>query len=254
MSPESLPAAEPQTAEMSEGARLTGVFFEPQKTFEDIARKPAFWVPLILLTLVSVIFTYLMLNRVGAENIVRQQMQMSARATQQMDQLPPDQRERAESMQQRMVPITRYAGALVGRPILFLVWGAILLGIARGIMSAPVRFKQIFAILCYASLPALIQTALTAVVMYLKKPEEFNIMNPLAFNPAAFMDPVNSSKFLYTLALSLDLFTIWVIFLQAVGLKAAGGGKISFGGALVAVALPWVVLVLIGASVAGMFS
>ena len=90
--------------------------------------------------------------------------------------------------------------------------------------------------------------------MFLKSPDEFNLINPLAFNPAAFMDPINSSKFLYTLAMSLDLFTIWGILLTAIGLKAAAGKRLSFGGALFAVVLPWAILVLIGASVAGAFS
>jgi hypothetical protein len=52
----------------------------------------------------------------------------------------------------------------------------------------------------------------------------------------------------------LDLFTIWGILLTAVGLKAAAGKRLSFGGALFAVVLPWAVLVLLGATVAGIFS
>jgi len=42
--------------------------------------------------------------------------------------------------------------------------------------------------------------------------------------------------------------------LVATGLKAAGGKKLSFGGALTAVALPWAILVLGRASLAGLFS
>jgi hypothetical protein len=54
--------------------------------------------------------------------------------------------------------------------------------------------------------------------------------------------------------MSFDLFTIWTILLTAVGLKAAAGNRLSFGGALFAVVLPWAILVLGGASLAGMFS
>jgi hypothetical protein len=131
---------------------------------------------------------------------------------------------------------------------------AIVLGIASGLMSAGVKFKQVFAIVCYAGLPLVLKHALAIVVMFLKSPDEFNLLNPLAFNPAAFMDPINTAKFLYTMAMSLDLFTIWGILLTATGLKAAAGKRLSFGGALFAVVLPWAVLVLIGATLAGMFS
>ena len=66
--------------------------------------------------------------------------------------------------------VTSYAGAVLGPVVGGLIVGAVLLGIVRGIMSAPVTFKQVFAILCYASVPGIIQTALKTVVMFLKKP------------------------------------------------------------------------------------
>ncbi len=244
---------EPQAGGMSEAGRLSGVFFEPKKAFEDIAQRPNFWPPLILLTVIAVAFTYLLSVHVGWDNIVRQGMQMNAKAQQQLEQAPPEARERAEAMQRTMAPIFGYGGAILGRPIGFLIWGAILLGILKGMLSAPVRFKQIFTVLWYASLPAIIQAILTGVVMFLKKPEEFNILNPLAFNPAAFMDPATTSKFLYSFASSIDLFTIWTLLLVAVGLKAAGGKKLSFAGAAMAVFVPWGIWVLAKASLAGVF-
>jgi hypothetical protein len=64
------------------------------------------------------------------------------------------------------------------------------------------------------------------------------------------MDPLTSSKFLYTLAGSLDVFVIWTVLLAATGLKAAGGKRLSFGGALFAVLLPGVCWVLIRGALA----
>jgi hypothetical protein len=147
-----------------------------------------------------------------------------------------------------------YFGTIVGVPIMYLISAAIVLGIASGLMSAGVKFKQVFAIVCYAGLPGILKHALAIVVMFLKSPDEFNLVNPLAFNPAAFMDPISTPKFLYTVAMALDVFTIWGILLTAVGLKAAAGKRLSFAGALFAVALPWAVLVLLGATMAGIFS
>ena len=254
MSPESVPEVEPQPSGMSELSRLTGVFFEPAKAFEDIAVKPAFWAPLILTIVAGVIFSALLGQHVGWPLIVREQAEMNPMAQRQMEQMPEEQRQKNTALQTTLAPIFSYAASVLGRPVSYLIVGAILLGIVRGMMSAPVRFKQVFAVLCYSALPGIIQTALKAVVMFLKKPEEFNMINPLAFNPAAFMDYKTSSKFVYTVASSLDVFTIWAILLIAIGLKAAGGKKLSFAGALTAVALPWAILVLIGASVAGVFS
>jgi hypothetical protein len=239
---------------MSEASRLSGVFFEPTKTFGDIAARPHFWVPLILTILSGVVFVMLLGQHVGWPEVARQGMQMNPKAAQQLEQTPPEQRQRALGMQTTIITLTSYGGAVLGPPLGFLIVGAVLLGIVRGIMSAPVTFKQMFAILCYSSMPGIIQTILTAVVMFLKKPEDFYLANPLAFNPAAFMDYQTSSKFAYAVAKSLDVFTIWHIVIIAIGIKAAAGKKLSFGGALTAVALPWVILVLIGAGIAGLFS
>jgi hypothetical protein len=251
MTPENTPAVEPEPAGMGEFSRLTGVFFEPGKTFADIAERPRFWVPLILMIVASLAFTITLSQRIGWDRVVRQQLE-SRMAT-----MTDQQREavaKTMDMQVKMASIFGYVGGVVAVPLSYLIVGGILLGIVRGIMSAPVRFKQAFAVMCYASLPGLIFTVLAIAVMFLKNPDDFNLRNPLVFNPGAFMDPQSTSKFLYSVACSLDLFTIWTILLLAVGLKAAGGKKLSFGGSLTAVALPWAVLVLVRASLAGMFS
>jgi hypothetical protein len=233
---------------MGEAARLSGVFFEPPKAFADIASRPTFWVPLILSILVGLVYSFLLGQHVGWNEVFRQGMQMNPRAAQQFDQLPADQRERAMELQARFAPVGAYGAVVVGTPVGILVIAAVLLAIVRGILSAPVGFGQMFAIVAYAGMPRIIQTILMTIVMFLKKPEEFNTLNPLAFNPGAFMDPQTSSKFVYSLASSLDLFTIWYMVLIAVGIKAAGR-KVSFGGALASVIFPWLVVVLIAATI-----
>jgi hypothetical protein len=252
MSPENVTALEPQPSGLSEVSRLTGVFFEPTKAFEDIAARPRWIVPLVLTILFGIIFTSAIGARIGWDRVIQQQMESR------LEKMSPDQRAAAEKgadIQKSLAPIFAYAAAIVGPPIGYLIASAVLLGIVSGIMSAPVKLKQIFAILCYANLPGLIYIVLAIVVMYLKSnPADFNLRNPLAFNFGAFMDPVTSSKFVYSLATSIDIFTIWKILLIAIGLKAAGGKKLSFGGALTAVIAPWAILVLIGASLAGVFS
>lgn len=149
-------------------------------------------------------------------------------------------------------------GSIVGYCIPFLVpvgWliaSAVLMAIVAGILSTPVKFKQVFSIVAWANLPGVIMGILMCVVILIKNPDDYNVKNPLAFNLGAFLDPMTSSKFLYAIAKSIDLFTIWIILLTAIGLKAAGGRKLSFGGALFAVILPWAVIVLGSAAIAGL--
>jgi hypothetical protein len=252
MTPESPSIAElPQPSGMSELSRLTGVFFEPTKAFEDIGRRPRWLVPLLLTILFTLGFYYLYGQHVGWERFIQHQAQTSPKAAERMAQMTPAARE----MQVKFMGIGYYAGTIIVMPIFYLITAAILLGIASGIMGAGLKLKQVFAIVCYAGLPAILKWILAMVVMFLKNPDDFNLMNPLIFNPAAFMDPLTSSKFVYTIASSIDLFAIWGMLLTAVGLSAAAGKKkLSFGSALIAVVVPWAVFVLFGASMASMFN
>jgi hypothetical protein len=250
MTPENVAAVEPEPSRMSELSRIVGVFFEPAKTFKDIAQRPSWIVPMILIMLAVVGVTTTISQRIGWERVFRHQNETSAR----YQQLPQDQKDQTLAMQVKFASVGGYAGALLGVPIYDLVVAAILLGIAGGIMGGGVRFKQVFAIVCYSGMPGVISAILTVVVIFLKNPDDFNLQNPLAFNAGAFMDPSASSKFVYSLASSLDLFVIWTMLLMATGLKAAAGKKLTFAGALIAVVLPWAIWTLGKASLAGVFS
>jgi hypothetical protein len=168
--------------------------------------------------------------------------------------MTPQQREQAVQTGVKFASVMAYIGPVVGVPIYFLVVAGVLLGVFAGILSVPVKFGQAFAVVAYANLPGVLSGILLMVVMVLKNPDEFNVQNPLAFNPGAFMDPLTTSKSLYSLATSLDLFTLWVIVLLAIGFKSAAPRKLSFAGAFLAVFLPWCVWVGGRAALAGLFS
>jgi hypothetical protein len=250
MTPEVLSASEPEPKGMGAFSRLTGVFFEPGKTFEDIAARPGWVLPLALVIVAALAFSISLGQRIGFDRVVDQQVAgRLAKAT-------PEQREQIEKsieMQKKFAPIGSAVASFLMPPIVALICSAVLLGILAGILSAPVKFKQVFSVFCYSAMPAIVYLALCIVVMYLKAPSDFNIKNPLAFNPAAFMDPTTTSPFLYSLATWVDVFFIWRLYLLIVGLKAAGGKQLSMGGAAVAVLLPTAVLILGSASLAGIF-
>lgn len=228
--------------------RITGVFFEPGKTFEDIGRRPTWLLPLALIVAAVLAFSIAYGQHVGWEHVVRQQLENSPRAA----QITPEQREAAIAQGVRLARVFTYA-SLVAVPLSYIVIAAVLLAITA-LSSAALKFRQVFAVVCHANLPAVLVSLLGIVTMFIKNPDDFDIRNPLAFNPGAFMDPQSTSKFIYTLSGSLDLFSFWMIFLLATGLRSASGRKLSFGGALAAVACPWAVYVVGKAALAGLFS
>ena len=248
MSPEQTMAPEPEISGMSEVSRIGGVFFEPTKTFRDIAQRPTWIVPMILLIVCVIGVTTTIGQKIGWERIFRHQNEISSR----FQQLPQEQKDNTLAMQMKFSSLG-YLGALIGVPVYDLVVAAVLLGIAGGLMGGGMRFKQVFAAVAWSGIPGLVSAVLTIVVIFLKNPDDYNMQNPLAFNVGAFLDPATSSKFLYSLMTSLDLFAFWTMFLMATGLKAAAGKKLTFTGALIAVLLPWAFFVLVKSGFAGVF-
>lgn len=248
MTPE--PSSDSAAPPMGEAGRLTGVFFDPKKAFADIAARPSWIVPVVLLIVAAIAFTYCYTTHIGWEGYMRQTMETNP-STQ---NLPADQREARIAAGAKFAPIFGYVGSVIFIPVAALVMGGVLL-LMCNMMGAggTLKFKQMFGISAYAMLPGLISSILAIVVMFIKNPEEFNLRNPLVFNLGAFMEPPpNSGKLVYSLASSIDLFTFWTIALLAVGITAASR-KFTFSKALTAVLVPWVALVLFKAVWANFF-
>jgi len=246
------PSPENAAPPLGEAGRIAGVFIDPKKAFADIAARPRNWfVPLILLILAAVAFTYTYTTRVGWEGYIRKTMENNPSA----QNLPADQREARIQTGAKIAPIFGYVGSLVFIPVAALVIGGILLLTSKMMgAGASLNFKQMFTISSYAMLPGLVSSILAIIVMFTKNPDDFNLQNPLIFNLGALMEPPpNSGKFLYSLATSIDLFSFWTILLLATGISVAAR-KLPFSKAIVAVVLPWAIYVLIKSAWAGAFS
>ncbi len=247
MSPDAaLTGSEPKP--MNELSRLSGVFFEPGKTFTDIAERPRWFVPLLIAIVFSWGYLFAFTQHIGWEPYMHRLMDNNPR----MQQVPPEQRQRIFDAQLKFASVGSMVSVVVILPLMMLIWSGIALGIVKGLLGVPMQFKQSFAAFCYAGLPrAMIYSALSTIVMFLtRNPEDFDVQNGFFSNPGALMDPATSSKFLYTLASSLDVFAIWTVLLATVGLKAAAGKRLSFGGAFFAVLLPAIFWVLIRGALA----
>ncbi|MDP9202264.1 MAG: YIP1 family protein [Gemmatimonadota bacterium] len=91
----------------------------------------------------------------------------------------------------------------------------------------------------YSEVPRLVQVLTNAAQGLLMSPEKLNSMNAVGFNLARFMDPDQASPVMIALASRVDLFTIWVTVLLAIGLHVVG--KIPKQQAGIAAAITWLV-------------
>jgi len=225
---------------MGELARLTGVVWSPGLAFRDIAARPRWWPPLVILVLASLIFTYSFTQRVGWERFFRQQAETNSR----MRDMPADQKEQAIAAQIRFGPGFSYGAVVVGFPFMAAVTAGVFLFLFRTVFGAALSFRQAFAIVCYSWIPLLFGSIMALAVMLLKNPEEFDLQYPTLTNIGAFLEPASTPKWLLSLGTSIDIFTIWTLILLATGFAAAGR-KISFGSSLACVTGTWMVYVLV---------
>lgn len=232
---------------MSPLARLIGVFISPGETFADIARAPSFLVPLVLVTVTSVSFSALLVNRIGMDTIVRQQMMKNPR----MADLPKDQIEQAVERGVKIGGFFTYVGPLVFVPVGILIVAGVLLAMVNFVFGATARFKQVFGMVAHAWIPpSLTVSILGAVILFLKDPADVDMQNLVAANLGVVVS-AETSKFLHRMATSIDLFSFWQIALLAMGLSAVT--KFNFSKSLVAVVIPWALWVLGAAGLAAAF-
>lgn len=213
--PMSAEVPSPETAPLSEGVRIINTFIAPAKTFTDLRRNASWWGPWLLISLISLLFVYSMDRQIGFDQISKNEIAHSSRADQ-FDKLPADQQAKQISFSSSLVRYLSY-----GIPVMILLYFAVtslvLWATFKFGAGADVSYKTAYAIVFYAALPGVIGSILGAISMFAGvNPEGFNINNPVATNPAYFMDPT-TNKFLYGLASALDAIVIWTIILLGIG-------------------------------------
>jgi hypothetical protein len=219
-------------APLSEGARILNTFIAPSKTFTDLQRNGSWWGPWLLISIFALIFIYSMDHKIGFDQISKNEIAHSARADQ-FDKLPADQQ---QSQLKITIAFTRYLS--YGIPVMILLYLAlttlVLWATFKFAAGADISYKKAYAISFYAGLPGIIGSILGAISMYAGvDPEGFNVNNPVATNPAYFMDRA-ANKFLYVMASGLDVIVIWSIVLLGIGYACNSKVKRSTAIALVA--------------------
>jgi len=244
------PSIVPDAPPLSEGARIVDTFIAPSKTFIDLRRNSSWWAPWLLSSVVSLAFIFVMGSQIGFEQISKNSIAQSPRADQ-FDKLPPEQQ--AKQLQ-LTTTITRYVSYSL--PIIQLIGlvviAAVLMATFKFGAGADVPFKTSLAIVAYGSLPGIIGAVLGIISMFAGvDPAGFNAQNPVATNPAHFMDPTGN-KFLYGMASALDVFILWNIVL--IGIGFACNSKVKRSTAIAIVAGWYLFYKLIGAGMAAAFS
>jgi hypothetical protein len=211
-------------------------------------RRPDFLAPLIVTTVASVILIEAMLERIGAARIIRQSLEMSGKAA----QMTPEQIDQTVQKVATFTAISMRVGGVLGVPIFLLIIAAVGLFVVNVIFGASANFKTCFSVVCYANLVLLVGVVLGLVMIFLGDVEQINPENFVPTTVGFFLNPRETSKPLYVIASSFDIFRVWFIILCSLGLSAATEKKVGTVAILLTYLGVWVLLVLGHAGVAAM--
>lgn len=219
--------------------RVVGVLVSPRATFESIARKPGWFLPVLLIVLVNLLVAFSVMHR----GILRAAMEKQMESSPLSAQMTSQQRDQAAGMAMRLAPIERYVGAIVGTPVVLLIVAAVFLGAFNALFGADIRFAQSFAVSAFASVPSLLRGFASLALVWTRAPANVDLRSLSMSSLAAYL-PASPPAWLVTLGAHLDVFTFWTLGLLAIGYAATSSKKARFGGALAVVLTIWVIYVL----------
>jgi hypothetical protein len=221
-------------------SRAIGVFVSPARTFESIARRPDFIAPLIVAIVGAYALIEAMLQKIGAGRIVRQSLEISGKAA----QMTPEQLDQTVARASTITALIMRVGAVIGVPIFLLIIAAVGLLIANLIFGASVNFKTAFSVVCYANLVLQVGVILGLFIVFMGDPEQFNPENPVPTTVAFFLNPRETSKVVYAIASSFDIFRVWFIVLTSLGLSIAMNRRVGTMAIFLTFLVIWVLIVL----------
>lgn len=242
-----------EVAEMTEAGTLLNIFFEPERTFTDLRRKPRFVLASLLIAFFFTAFTFGLYNKVGDEgmrNFLSGQMDKNP----QTQGLSGDQKKSAIELNLTILTISRYASPIFVLISLFV--GGVLYWLAGKAFGGTQGLFSGISVWVYSTLPpAVLSMFASLVVLAFKSVDEIDIgasqRGLVHANPGFFME-TGTSPVILTLLNTVDVFMIWGWILAGIGLRVVN--KLSSGSAWTIVlifALVGLVFRLIGAMATG---
>jgi hypothetical protein len=227
---------------------LIDIYFAPREAFTRIVRNPTFVLPLIGHIVLVLAFTGIWINKMDAREFMKVQLEESG----QWDKIPAEQRDNIIEQQAKWMPVFAWIGPVVATPLFLLVTAAALMFVFRFFYSGEVPFKQAFSIATWTFFAtSVVTTPLVLAVLHLKGDWNVNPQEAVQANLALLLEKSSAAKPLWALLSSVDLFSLWTIFLLAVGFGVAS--KKPTASAIWGVAIPWIVIVLCKVGWAAMF-
>lgn len=235
-------------APLSPADRITRVFYEPDPVFQNLRHYPRWLAGFLVLVFFSVAYQLAVIQRVGPERLAEDSANRVIEGGFLPPEVSPDDFRQAQiakaistaTRDKIVLPLWTAGGTLL---FLLVLTALYLLGVIA--FGGRINFWQALSVTIYSWLPpAIISTILNVILLYTQSVENIIPMRAQQQNLARadlglLFSPV-AHPYLYTLAGSLGLFTLYRLWLTASGLKNTAE-KIKGGSAWAIVLIIWIV-------------
>jgi hypothetical protein len=203
------------------------IFYAPSSVFARRANA-SFWIPLLIVSvLLGVIF---LANRDLIEPIIDAETSRALAKTGQ--QLSADQ----IATMKKASGVIGTIGAFVGAPIGMLLLGVVIWLVGK-FFDAKESINAAIVVAVFSYVPRVVEGIVNRAQGLFVDPSSLTSRYSLSLGVGRFLDPDTTSPILLALVGRIDLFTIWVTVLIAIGLAVTG--KISRAKAAIAAAVIW---------------
>jgi hypothetical protein len=240
--PLAVPSTPATGEEMSTAETLTGIFFEPSRTFEALRARPRFLVAGLILLVLTITVTLVLYARVDMGQFIRDRIEQSPNAAQAS--------EAQKDMQVRVGKIFGMVAFPLFVPIGIAAGAALYLLLVMA-FGGSITYKKSLSVWTYSWLPpSVLVTLIALLVLFLKSPDSIVPENLVATNPGALLGE-ESSKVLKAFLGQFDLLRFYGLFLAALGLRKMA--KLSSGQAWGVVISLWFLGLLFAVGSAALF-
>lgn len=242
MSDSIAPPSAPTGPEMSTAETLTGIFFEPSRTFEALRARPRFLVAVLIVFILTCGVTAALYSRVDMGQFIRERIERSPNAAQ-----------ISETQKETQIRVGKIIGMVfipLSVPIILFAGSGLYLLLTMAFGGA-LTYKRALSVWAYSWLPPSVLTTIIALlVLFLKSPDTIVPERLVATNPGALFGE-ESSRVLVAFLSQFDLLRFYGFFLAALGLRKMA--KLSSGAAWGVVLTLWFIGMLLAVGSAALF-
>lgn len=213
--------------------RILGIFINPRETMDDIAARPTWVVPIVLLILTSALSVFLLQDVIMDKAVVEMTKSNPNMTQEQIDQAMP------------FVKGVTWISVLVGVPIINLLIAGLFIFIGNVILGGQTNFKAAFSVTSWSGVISVLGSLVLIPILRAKG-------ELVSATSLSFLDPSGDEGApLFFLLSQIDLFRLWGMIVLGLGFAAAY--KFSSKKGVTTALVVWGIFVVIGTALKAIF-